>query len=122
MDLILFFYKFCRKDGAQLSTVANIFGDWLLIYSLNKGVGGAALVTGAAQVFAMIVLLAYYLCEKGKLRFQNLRLIFIFIVKLCFVVYRGCRGIYLSCPYIWKIFVGARFFIWDAKENGRTKK
>ena len=76
--------NFCRNDGdPKLSTVAsivcmsaNIFGDWLMVYPLQKGVGGAALATGASQVFAVIVLLTHYLGKKGKLRFRKFKVNF----------------------------------------------
>ncbi len=75
------FGTFCRNDGnprlstlaAIVCTVSNIFGDWLLIYPLQKGVGGAAFATGAAQVFAVIVLLPHYLKRKGKLHFSKFK-------------------------------------------------
>lgn len=76
--------NFCRNDGnPKLSTVAsvtctvaNIFGDWLLVYPLQKGIAGAAFATGAAQVFAVLILLTHYLRKKGKLRFRRFKIDF----------------------------------------------
>lgn len=53
--------NFCRNDGEpQLSSIAcvvcmgfNIFGDWLLVFPLQKGIAGAAFATGASQLFAV---------------------------------------------------------------------
>lgn len=73
---------FCRNDGnphlstvsAVVCTVANIFGDWLFIFPLDKGIGGAAFASGAAQLFSVIVLWPHYTQKKGQLRFQRFRL------------------------------------------------
>ena len=76
--------SFCRNDGnpklstvaALICTVLNIFGDWLLVYPLQKGIGGAAFATGASQVFAVLVLMTHYLRKKGKLRFRRFKVNF----------------------------------------------
>ena len=31
-------------------TAANIFGDWLMVYPLQRGVAGAAIATGVANL------------------------------------------------------------------------
>lgn len=82
--------NFCRNDGnPQLSTIAsivctsaNIFGDWLFVYPLQQGVGGAAIATGLSQVFAVIVLLTHYLKKKGKLRFRKFKVSFALYEKI----------------------------------------
>lgn len=82
--------NFCRNDGnPQLSTTAsiictaaNIFGDWLFVYPLQQGVGGAAVATGLSQVFAVIVLLTHYLKKKGKLRFRKFKVSFALYEKI----------------------------------------
>ena len=82
--------NFCRNDGdPKLSTIAslictaaNIFGDWLLVYPLQKGIGGAAFATGASQVFAVIILLTHYLRKKGKLRFRKFKVNFSLYKKI----------------------------------------
>lgn len=71
--------NFCRNDGdprlstdaALVCTGVNIFGDWLLVFPLQKGIAGAAFATGASQVFAVLILLTHYLRKKGKLRFHK---------------------------------------------------
>ncbi len=76
------FSSFCRNDGspklstgaALICTAANIFGDWLTVYPLKMGIGGAALATGASQVFAVLFLLSHFLRKKGKLFFCRVKL------------------------------------------------
>lgn len=76
------FASFCRNDGSpKLSTVAalictaaNIFGDWLTVYPLKMGVGGAALATGASQVFSVLFLTSHFIRKKGKLYFCRVKL------------------------------------------------
>ena len=49
---------FARNDGnpglsivmKAVMTTANVFGDWLMVYPLKKGVAGAAIATGAANL------------------------------------------------------------------------
>lgn len=79
--------SFCRNDGnpgistvaAIVCTVANIFGDWLLVFPLDKGIGGAAFASGASQVFSVIILLTHFTRHKGQLRLRK----FAFDVSLC---------------------------------------
>ncbi len=67
---------FCRNDGvpklttyaALICTSANIFGDWLMVYPLKMGVGGAALASGLSQVLSVILLLSHFIRKKGQLR------------------------------------------------------
>ena len=84
--------NFCRNDGDPiLSTIAcvscvglNIFGDWLLVYPLQKGIAGAAFATGASTILACAILALHYLKKRGKLRFARFRFRF-----------RQCRKIML---------------------------
>ena len=72
---------FCRNDGAPLRasaaaivcTVCNIFGDWLLIFPLKMGVAGAAIASGVSQAVAMLLVLAHFLCRRGRLRITAFR-------------------------------------------------
>lgn len=67
---------FARNDGnpglslamSITCTVANIFGDWLMVYPLQKGVAGAAIATGIANLLGFFVVLSHYILKKGKLR------------------------------------------------------
>lgn len=82
--------NFCRNDGdPKLSTIAslvctaaNIFGDWLLVYPMNKGIGGAAFATGASQVFAVLILLTHFLIKKGSLRLHKFKIDFSLYSKI----------------------------------------
>lgn len=73
---------FCRNDGnpklatiaAIICTILNIFGDWLLVYPLQMGIGGASLATGVSQLFAVLVLLTHFTFKKGHLRFSKFTL------------------------------------------------
>lgn len=88
------FSSFCRNDGnpglataaALVCTAANIFGDWLLVFPLKMGVGGAAIATGASQIFAVLLLSTHYLRKKGKLRFSKFKIQFSLFKK---IVIRG---------------------------------
>lgn len=73
---------FCRNDGSPglvsiatiTGTVVNIFGDWLLIFPLQKGVAGAAIATGVSQVVTCALVLIHFARRKGSLRFRRFRL------------------------------------------------
>lgn len=82
--------SFCRNDGnpkistisAIICTVVNIFGDWLFVFPLQKGIGGAAVATGIAQTTAVLVLLTHYLGKKGKLHFKKFQVHFALYRKI----------------------------------------
>ena len=82
--------SFCRNDGnpkistisAIVCTAVNIFGDWLFVFPLQKGVGGAAIATGIAQTAAVLVLLTHYFRKKGKLRFKKFQVRFALYRKI----------------------------------------
>ena len=73
---------FCRNDGAPglvsiaviVSSLCNIFLDWLYIYPLKMGTAGAAIATGISQTLAMLIVLTHYFRKTGKLRFHFLKL------------------------------------------------
>ena len=72
---------FARNDGnpglsivmTAVMTTANIFGDWLMVYPLKKGVAGAAIATGAANLLGFLVVLSHYILKNGRLRFRRFR-------------------------------------------------
>lgn len=74
--LALCFQSFCRNDGAPgmvalsvgISTAVNVFLDWLLVFPLKMGTGGAAIATGISQTIAFIVAIWYFFQKKGVLR------------------------------------------------------
>ena len=73
--------NFARNDGdpslsvamAVTCTVSNIFLDWLLVFPLKRGVAGAAMATGFANVMGLLVVSTHYLRRKGRLRFIRFR-------------------------------------------------
>jgi len=68
---------FCRNDGSPLlvsiavivSTVLNVFGDWLTVFPLHLGIKGAAIATGVSQTAGLAVTAIHFFRKKGKLRF-----------------------------------------------------
>ena len=70
---------FCRVDGAPVlvmtatvvSSLLNIFLDWLFVFPLQMGVGGAALATGISQTVSLLILLGHLFFRKGILRFSK---------------------------------------------------
>ena len=81
---------FCRNDGvpklntyaALICTAANIFGDWLMVYPLKMGVGGAALASGLSQVLSVILLLSHFIRKKGSCAVAVLNQAQLYIKKL----------------------------------------
>lgn len=67
---------YCRNDNAPglvsiaviVSTVCNIFGDWLLIFPIPMGTKGAAIATGVSQTIGCFVMLTHLIKKKGVLR------------------------------------------------------
>lgn len=68
---------FCRNDNSPvlvgvavaISTVMNIFLDWLFVFPMQMGVAGAAIATGISQVALLLTLLFHFFMKKGMLRF-----------------------------------------------------
>ena len=81
---------FARNDGnpnismltAVTVTVINIFGDWLLVYPLEKGIAGAAVATGFATTMGLVVASTHYIRKKGNLRIKKFRFEFPLIRKI----------------------------------------
>lgn len=75
---------FARNDGnpnismitSITCTVVNIFGDWLLVYPLAKGIAGAAFATGFANSIGFLVALSHFVFKKGNLRIKKFRINF----------------------------------------------
>lgn len=73
---------FCRNDGSPVlvstavivSTVCNIFGDWLLIFPIPWGMKGAAIATGVSQSLSFFIVLSHFLRRKGDLYFHRPKL------------------------------------------------
>ena len=74
--------NYCRNDGAPglvniaviISTVCNIFGDWLLIFPIPWGTKGAAIATGVSQTIGLFVILTHFIRKQGIIRFSKIKL------------------------------------------------
>lgn len=72
---------FARNDGnprlglimSFICTAANIFGDWLMVYPLQKGIAGAAIATGVSGLLGFIVVLSHFILKKGQLRIRKFK-------------------------------------------------
>lgn len=69
-----------------VTSVGNIFGDWLLMFPLHMGIKGAALATGISYTIGFFILLTHFLRKKGILRF-NLCKVDISLIKK--IIVRG---------------------------------
>ena len=73
------FQSFCRNDGSPVlvavatvvSTVLNIFLDWLFVFPLQMGIMGAAIATGISQTISWLIVLAHFILRKGALRIRK---------------------------------------------------
>lgn len=74
--------NYCRNDNAPglvgaaviISSVCNIFGDWLLVFPLAMGTKGAAIATGISQTIGLLIMLTHFVREDGELRFGKISL------------------------------------------------
>ena len=74
--------SYCRNDSDPglvgvaviISTVCNIFGDWLLIFPARMGTKGAAIATGVSQTISFLIILIHFARKKGILRFGKAKL------------------------------------------------
>lgn len=81
---------FCRVDGAPvlvmvatvISSLMNIFLDWLFVFPLQMGVGGAAIATGISQTVSFLILCGHLFSGKGVLRFSRFTFRFSHLGKL----------------------------------------
>ena len=72
---------FARNDGnprlglimSLACTAANIFGDWLMVYPLQKGIAGAAIATGVSVAIGFLIFLSHFILKKGKLRVRRFK-------------------------------------------------
>lgn len=53
-----------------VSTLFNVFCDWLLVFAIPMGTKGAAIATGMSQTIALMILLPHYLLKKGVFHFH----------------------------------------------------
>ena len=74
--------SYCRNDGAPglvnfvviVSTVCNIFGDWLLIFPIQWGTKGAAIATGISQTIGLFIVLIHFIRKQGVIRFGRIKI------------------------------------------------
>lgn len=74
-SLSLNLQSFCRNDGNPglvaitnvVSTILNIFLDWLFVFPMQKGVMGAAVATGISQIVGLLIISTHFLFKKGNL-------------------------------------------------------
>lgn len=82
---LMFLYVQCvgmmlvRLDGAPkyamtvqiVAAVLNIFLDWLMVFPLGMGIGGAAMATSASCAVGGLMVLVYFLFFSDKLKFSR---------------------------------------------------
>lgn len=74
--------SYCRNDGVPglvsivviVTTICNIFGDWLLIYPIPWETKGAAIATGVSQTLGLLIMLTHFVRKQGVLRFGKAKL------------------------------------------------
>lgn len=70
-----------RNDGKpklamvalSLGSVSNILLDYVFMYPLNMGIGGAALATALGPILSVLILLPHFVLKKGSLFFKGLK-------------------------------------------------
>ena len=95
--------NYCRNDNAPglvsmvviITTICNIFGDWLLIYPFQMGTKGAAIATGISQTIGLLILLTRFARKRDNLRFGRAKLMLAFSGTLLSMV---CRKESANCP------------------------
>lgn len=101
-----------RNDGCPklamfaltFGSVSNIVLDYVFMYPLHMGIGGAALATAVGPVFSMLILLPHFLVGKGSLRLARCRLKLWQIRKI----------LYLGIPsFIMEFSIGIVTFVYN---------
>lgn len=72
------FQFFCRNDGSPalvsvatvISTVLNIFLDWLFMFPMQMGIMSAAIATGISQAVSWLVVAMHFILHKDDLRIR----------------------------------------------------
>ena len=80
-SLGVLFQFFGRTDGANVlvmiatvtSACLNIFLDWLFVFPLQQGVGGAAIATGISQTVSLIIVSMYFLKKGAMFKFKKFK-------------------------------------------------
>lgn len=79
MSIIL--QGFGRNDNAPVlvmvativSTVCNIFLDWLFVFPLQRGLAGAAIATGISQLLSFLIIAMHFIRKRGDLRITKFK-------------------------------------------------
>lgn len=77
--LSFLFSGIVRNDGCpklamaalSIGSISNIILDYLFMYPLNLGIGGAALATALGPIFSVLILLPHFVLKHGNLFFQK---------------------------------------------------
>lgn len=56
-----------------VTTLINIFLDWLFVFPLKMGMKGAAIATGISQTIGMLVVIGVFIGKKSILRFRKFK-------------------------------------------------
>lgn len=73
---------FGRNDNAPvlvmaatiISTLCNIFLDWLFIFPLQQGIAGAAIATGISQIVSLVIISMHFIRKRGLLKISRFTL------------------------------------------------
>ena len=79
-----------RNDGRPklamfalaFGSVSNIVLDYVFMYPLNMGIGGAALATAIGPLFSVLILLPHFLMKRGSLHFVKVKIRFAQIKRI----------------------------------------
>ena len=85
------FSGLARNDGRPelamaalvLGSISNIVLDYVFMYPLNMGVGGAALATALGPIFSVLILFPHFILKKGTLFFANMPVYPSIIQRVC---------------------------------------
>ncbi len=77
--LSFLFSSLVRNDGRPklamialaVGSVSNIVLDYVFMYPLHMGIGGAALATAVGPIFSVLILLPHFLSKRGDLYFAR---------------------------------------------------
>lgn len=86
-------------------SLSNILLDYIFMYTLDMGIGGAALATAIGPVLSDLILLPHFIRKKGALRFA----------RLIFKVKDAGRSLLLGFPsFIMEFTIGIVTFVYNS--------
>lgn len=82
-----------RNDGQPklamaalvLGSLSNIVLDYVFMYPLNMGIGGAALATALGPIFSVLILVPHFILKKGILYFTKMPMCIPIIRRTCVI-------------------------------------